>query len=139
MTAIVLPDVDSSVIAELRKHIPSLSEIEIPSLQEAGTKVGRNADQTIDRLLGRSRTPVWPWVAAGVFVVGLIGTVAAFLTWNRRASWTRHRDPWAEDSDVVHTSVDLSGTTLMDPPAGAGLTAAEASLVSDDTYGNPST
>jgi hypothetical protein len=138
MTAIVIPDVDGSVIAELRKHIPSLPEIEIPSLQEAGTKVGRNADQTIDRLLGRSRTPVWPWVAAGVFVIGLVGTVAAFLTWNRRASWTRRSDPWAEDSDVIRSSVDLSGTTVTDA-TGTGLTAAEASLTSDDTYGNPST
>ena len=79
MTAIVLPDIDKKTLEQLRKHMPSLSAIEIrsfempsmpsvdlpsidlPSMQDAG----RKADQTLDRLLGRSKAPVWPWVAAG--------------------------------------------------------------------------
>ena len=64
-----------------------------------------------------------------VFVVALIGTIAAVFTWNRRASWTRQTDPWAEDG-TVRTSVtedlsgvpDLSGTTMTDPEIGSGLT-----------------
>jgi hypothetical protein len=73
----VLPDID---LDELRKNIPSLAEIDLPSL----AKAGKNADETIDRWRGRSRGPSWPWIAAGVFAIGLIGTLAALITWSRR-------------------------------------------------------
>jgi hypothetical protein len=146
MTAIVLPDIDGKTLEQLRKHMPTLSAIEIPSFEMPSMPsvdlpsmqdAGRKADQTLDRLLGRSKAPVWPWVAAGVFVAALVGTIAAVFTWNRRASWTRQTDPWAEDGSM-RTSVDtdlsgmpdLSGTTLTDPDMGTGLTAAEASLSS---------
>ncbi|HEV2005981.1 MAG TPA: hypothetical protein VGQ85_05135 [Candidatus Limnocylindrales bacterium] len=146
MTAIVLPDIDGKTLEQLRKYLPSLSAIEIPSFEMPSMPsvdlpsmkdAGRKADQTLDRLLGRSKAPVWPWVAAGVFVVALVGTIAAIFTWNRRASWARQTDPWAEDG-AVRTSVDsdpsgvpdLSGMTMADPDIGTGLTAAEASLSS---------
>src|SRR5262245_63037960 len=77
MTAIVLPDID---LDQLRKSIPSLAEIDLPSLERAGAK----ADETIDRWRGRSSGPSWPWVAAGVFVIGLIGTLVALVSWSRR-------------------------------------------------------
>ena len=64
MTAIVLPDIDRSTIEELRKKIPNLSEIELPQMPSM-EKVGKTADDTIDRLLGRQKAPVWPWIAAG--------------------------------------------------------------------------
>jgi hypothetical protein len=134
MTAIVIPDID---LDELRKNIPSLSEIELPSMARAG----KRADATIDRLLGRSRMPIWPWIAAGVFVAALIATVAAFFTWNRRASWTRESDPWADEpigssmSSEVSGTPDLSGTTMTEPTT--GLTAAEASLTSSSMEDQP--
>ena len=78
MTAIVLPDID---LDELRKNIPSLAEIDLPSLGKAGAR----ADQAIDSWRGKSRGPSWPWLAAGVFVVGLIGTLVALVSWSRRA------------------------------------------------------
>jgi hypothetical protein len=78
MTAIVLPDID---LDELRKSIPSLAEIDLPSLGKAGAK----ADEAIDSWRGKSRGPSWPWVAAGVFVVGLIGTLVALVSWSRRS------------------------------------------------------
>jgi len=77
MTAIVLPDID---LDELRKSIPSLAEIDLPSLAKAGAR----ADEAIDSWRGKSRGPSWPWVAAGVFVVGLIGTLVALVSWSRR-------------------------------------------------------
>jgi len=77
MTAIVLPDID---LDQLRKNIPSLAEIDLPSLGKAGAQ----ADEAIDRWRGKSRGPSWPWVAAGVFVVGLIGTLVALVSWSRR-------------------------------------------------------
>jgi hypothetical protein len=137
MTAIVLPDIDRPTLEELRKHIPSLAEIDIPSMENAGKK----ADQTIDRLLGRSRTPIWPWIAAGVFVVALAGTVAAYLGWNRRSSWNRQSDPWEQDTSLGGPTsgstglgstgtTDLSGTTATTPTSGSGLSAAESSLMS---------
>ena len=77
MTAIVLPDIDFD---ELRKNVPSLAELDLPSLGKAGAK----ADDAIDRWRGKSRGPSWPWIAAGVFVVGLIGTLVALVSWSRR-------------------------------------------------------
>jgi hypothetical protein len=130
MTAIVLPDID---FEQLKKNIPSLADIELPSMEHAG----KRADETIDRLLGRSRTPTWPWIAAGVFVVALIGTVAAFFTWTRRASWERDTEPWSESgtakpgSDATTSMPDLGRTTATDPDM-SGLTAAESSLMSTD-------
>jgi len=62
-----------------------LSELELPSMERAG----RQADRAIDRLLGRSRTPsVWPWVAGIIGVTAILGIAAAFLTMNRRPSWS---------------------------------------------------
>lgn len=123
MPAIVLPDID---FEELKKSIPSLADIDLPSMERAG----KRADETIDRLLGRSRGPAWPWIAAGVFVVALIGTIAAFFTYNRRASWERDTEPWT-DSPTAGPSMDLGHTTVTDSGM-SGLTAAESSLMSSD-------
>jgi hypothetical protein len=83
MTAIVLPDVDRSTIDELVKRLPNLKEIELPKLET----VGRDAEKAVDRLLGRSRAPVWPWVAAGIGLVALVGVIGAYFAWFRRPTW----------------------------------------------------
>ena len=100
MTAIVLPDVDRSTIDELMKRLPNLKEIELPNLEH----VGRDAEKAVDRLLGRSRAPVWPWVAAGIGLVALVGVIGAYFAWFRRATW--------EDStaDPSTTSATGAGT-----------------------------
>src|SRR4026209_1898451 len=79
MNAIVLPDFD---LDALRKSMPSLSEVELPSLEKAG----KNADETLDRWRGRNQGPSWPWIAAGIFTIGLIGTLVALITWSRRTA-----------------------------------------------------
>lgn len=88
MTAFVLPNLDQSTIDELRKRIPDMSEIDVPRLEKVGKDVGRtvgkSADQALDRLLGRSRMPAWPWVAASVAVVALVGAAVAWFTMLRR-------------------------------------------------------
>jgi len=76
MTAIVLPDIDLSA---LRQAIPGLTEVELPSMQEAG----KRADDAIDRLLGRSRLPILPWLALGAILIALTGFAAALFTWRR--------------------------------------------------------
>ena len=85
MTAIVLPDIDRSTLEELRDRMPSLklSEIELPSMEHAG----READRAIDRVLGRSRPTVWPWIAAGVALATIVGATVALLSWYRRPAW----------------------------------------------------
>jgi len=105
MTAIVLPDIDRSTIEELKKRIPDLTEIELslPSrkeLNKTAKDVGKTArdvskttEETIDRLLGRKRSPMWPWVAAGVGLVAVAGAVAAWFAWFRRPAW--QSEPWA--------------------------------------------
>jgi hypothetical protein len=86
MTAIVLPDIDRSTLQDLKQRMPSLrlADIELPSMERAG----RQADQAIDRLLGRSRPSVWPWLAAAIGIAAIVGTVAAVLTWGRRPGWS---------------------------------------------------
>jgi hypothetical protein len=136
MTAIVLPDVDRSTIDELRKRIPNLSEIELakvelPTMQD----VGKTADKAIDRLLGRSRAPIWPWVAAGVGLVAVVSVVAAWFAWFRRPAWQNQTSwkpgsvPAAED-DIAVTDAGMAPATTPTTPIGHGLTAAEASLTS---------
>ena len=100
MTAIVLPDID---LDQLRKNIPSMAEIDLPSLEKYGAK----ADETIDRWRGRSRGPSWPWIAAGVFVVGLIGTLVALVSWSRRGDTLAGTDlpaqPYGTESYATET------------------------------------
>jgi hypothetical protein len=76
----VLPDLDRDTIERLKERFPDFSGVELPKMEQ----VGKNADETIDRLLGRSRAPIWPWVAAGLGLVALVGMIAAYLTWFRR-------------------------------------------------------
>ena len=127
MTAIVLPDIDKSTIDELRKKIPDLREIELPELPKMEA-VGKTAEETIDRLLGRSKAPVWPWVAAGLGLVAAIGVLAAYFAFWRRPAWETAAEPWeattpTEDDIPVPSTSDVS-------PDGTGLTAAESSLTS---------
>jgi hypothetical protein len=98
MTAIVLPDVDRSTIDELVKRLPNLKEIELPKMEN----VGRDAEKAVDRLLGRSRTPVWPWVAAGIGLVALVGVIGAYFAWFRRPTW---QDSAADLSTTSATGV----------------------------------
>jgi hypothetical protein len=131
MTAIVLPDIDRSTIDELKKKIPNLSEIELPELPTM-EKVGKTADETIDRLLGRQKAPVWPWVAAGIGLVAVIGALAAYFAWFRRPAW--EADTWtsAQTPEPAASAAD----ELADGPAmGTGLTAAESSLASNPSPG----
>lgn len=107
MTAFVLPEIDRSTVDELRKRFPNLSEIELPKLEN----VGKSADYAVDRLLGRSKSPVWPWVAAGIGLVAVIGAIAAYFTWFRRPTWDAPGTGWNADD----TSSEAEGTLGSDP------------------------
>lgn len=84
MTAFVLPNLDQSTIDELRKRMPDMSEFDIPKLEKVGKDVGKTADQALDKLLGRNKMPVWPWVAGSLALAAIVGAVAAWFTWFRR-------------------------------------------------------
>lgn len=137
MTAIVLPEIDKSTVDELLKKFPDLKHMELPSLPKM-EQVGKTADETIDRLLGRSKAPIWPWVAAGIGLVAIVGVIAAYFAFWRRPAWETPSEPWAASSmttkddafSVPGTSdatSDMSGGTTSDS---TGLTAAESSLTS---------
>jgi hypothetical protein len=128
MTAIVLPDIDRSTIEELKKKIPNLSEIELPQMPSI-EKVGKSADETIDRLLGRKKAPVWPWVAAGIGLVAVIGALAAYFAWFRRPTWEAS-DTWSTTPTTPETMTPATDDLTDRPATGAGLTAAESSLAS---------
>ena len=109
MTAIVLPDIDKATIDELRKKLPDLREIELPTMKEVketAKDVGKTADETIDRLLGRSKAPVWPWVAAGIGLVAVLGAVAAYIAWWRRPAWETPAERPREGRGVVRDPDD---------------------------------
>lgn len=81
--------IDTADLARLRDQMKDqmadltkmdLSKVDLPKLEG----VGRTADETIDRLLGRSRPRVWPWVAASVGLLAVVGTIAAAFMWLRR-------------------------------------------------------
>lgn len=107
MTAILLPDID---LDRLRKAIPSLSEIDLPSMEQAGKK----ADETLDRVLGRSRMPAWPWLAVGAIFIAVIGSIAAVFSLNRRSPWATGGQPPATTDSTGITPVESS---LMSTPA----------------------
>ena len=109
MTAFVLPNLDQSTIDELRKRIPDLSEIDLPKLESVGKDVGKTADQALDRLLGRSRTPVWPWVAGSIALAAIVGALAAWLTWFRRPAAIDTLGD--EDMGTWQASTDGTGLT----------------------------
>ena len=113
MTAFVLPNLDESTIKELRKRIPDLSEIELPRLENVGKDVGKTADQALDRLMGRSRTPVWPWVAGSIALAAVVGVVAAWFTWFRRpAVIDALTDEASEAWNSASTAVSDMGSDL---------------------------
>jgi hypothetical protein len=103
MTAIVLPNIDEATLNDLRKRIPNLSEIELPKLEG----VGKTAEETIDRLLGRSKPSIWPWVAASIGLVAVISAIGAYFAWFRRSTlpeppvedaWTNEPGPATTDA-----------------------------------------
>lgn len=128
MTAVVLPDIDRSTVEELKKRIPNLSEIELPAMPSM-EKVGKSADETLDRLLGRQKAPMWPWIAAGIGLVAVIGALAAYFAWFRRPTWEAS-DAWdtAPTSPTSREPMTPATSDLTDRPATGGLTAAESSL-----------
>lgn len=133
MTAIVLPDIDKATIDELRKKLPDLREIELPTMKEVSKtakEVGKTADETIDRLLGRSKAPVWPWVAAGIGLVAVLGAVAAYVAWWRRPGWETPAEPWEASSTTIADELSVTDQPAIDEPGATGLTAAESSLSS---------
>ena len=95
----VLPDLDRDTIERLKQRFPDMSGVELPKMEA----VGKTADETIDRLLGRSRAPIWPWVAAGLGLVALVGVVAAYLTWFRRPAMDL-------DEETLTTTLDRPST-----------------------------
>jgi hypothetical protein len=126
MTAIVLPDIDRSTIDELKKRIPDLSEIELSlptrkelnkAAKDAGKtakEVSKSTEDTIDRLLGRKRAPMWPWIAAGIGLAAVVGVIAAWFAWFRRPTWESQSEPWTATYETEQTTMTPLDTPLDD-------------------------
>jgi hypothetical protein len=102
----VLPDLDQETIERLKQRFPDLSNIELPKM----ATVGKSADETIDRLLGRSRAPIWPWIAAAFGLVAVIGTIAAYLAWFRRSPMELTESTTLDAQDLTSTSDSNNGS-----------------------------
>ena len=79
------------------KRLPNFKEVELPKMEE----VGKNADVVISKLLGRSRAPVWPWIAAGIGLVAIVGAITAYFAWFRPTSWRTKVDGRLSGDDVT--------------------------------------
>lgn len=101
--------IDSADLARLKDHMPDLPEFEVPKLEH----VGRTADETIDRLLGRSRPSIWPWVAASLGIVALVGLIAAAFAWMRR--WSPEPEPVPELEHEAPEAVETPAVMTSDP------------------------
>jgi len=110
MTAIVLPDVDRATIDAYMKRLPNLKDVELPKMEE----VGRNADVVISKLLGRSRAPMWPWFAAGIGLVAIIGAITAYFAWFRPTSWRTKVNGRSsgDEATVASTSTTMAETEM---------------------------
>ncbi|HUG30247.1 MAG TPA: hypothetical protein VMQ65_07045 [Candidatus Limnocylindria bacterium] len=113
MTAFTLPEIDRSTLDELKKRFPSLSEIELPKMEN----VGKSADEAVDRLLGRSKAPVWPWIATGIGLVAVIGAIAAYFAWFRRPTWESPTD-WSADNAATEPEGSLESDAMADSTIG---------------------
>jgi hypothetical protein len=124
MTAIVLPDLNQKTIDDLRERVSKLSDIdfskidlskiEMPALQD----VGKSADQAIDRLLGRSRMPMWPWIAAGIGLIAVIGAITAWFTVIRRSAWFGAKTGWQQPgTEDGPSTLEPEGMTTRSPMA----------------------
>ena len=113
MTAIVLPDIDRATIDAYMKRVPNFREIELPKMET----VGRTADVAIDRLLGRSRAPVWPWIAAGIGLVAVVSAIAAYFAWFRAPMWRTKTDLTSSGKPLTPsaTTHDVTYETEMAP------------------------
>lgn len=118
MTAFVLPEIDRSTVDELRKKFPNLSEIELPKMEN----VGKSADEAVDRLLGRQKSSAWPWVAAGIGLVAVIGAIAAYFAWFRRPTWDSTEPAWTAE-DTSPEAEALGSDPMLDTNRAAGTTA----------------
>lgn len=101
----VMPDLDRETIERLKERFPDLSNIELPKMEA----VGKSANQTIDRLMGRSKAPMWPWFAAAFGLVAVIGTIAAYLNWVRRPSLESGESIGSESVETASTVDSLNG------------------------------
>jgi hypothetical protein len=149
MTAVVLPEVDRSTIDDLRKRLPNLREIELPNLKEldlSGLKelelpkmesVGRNADAAVNKLLGRSRRPVWPWLAAGLGLAAAAGIIGAYFAWFRRPAWEA-TTTGTTASEPFAPSDPLDAREALDISADPGSDSSTPKSAADSTsYGTP--
>jgi len=108
--------IDAPDLARLKDRVSDLSALDLPKLEV----VGRTADDTIDRLLGRSRAPVWPWIATGIGLIAILGAIATYL-WMRRpltdADATASTDDSATGGDAYD---DLDAAVGRDLPVAIG-------------------
>jgi hypothetical protein len=109
-----------------------LSALDLPRLQV----LGRRADEAIDKVTGRNQRRLWPWVLAGLAIVGIAGVVTTMVlsTWgrNRTEAWP---DEATESLDRMSENGLATGLDSSDIPGEqitTGITAAEGSLMSYD-------
>ena len=77
---------------EVRDRVASVSHMEMPRFQD----VGRQAGETVDRLLGRPARPFW---FKPLLVIGVVGVMAAIAA--MAVSWTRGRPGRLMDEDAI--------------------------------------
>lgn len=97
----IVPSMDDvrDRVDDVRDLVASVPHMTMPRLQD----VGRQADETVDRLLGRPARPFW---FKPVLVIGVVGVMAAIAA--MAVSWTRGRPGRLMDEDAIDQMDQLS-------------------------------
>jgi hypothetical protein len=119
-----------TAVSELKNRMPDLgdlADIDLPRMERVGRDAGRSADEALDKLLGKSRNPIWPWIAAVLGLAAVVGVIAAYMAWMRRppvdkstteSQWTSESKPeaWQPEGTWPAESTPVSelGTSPLD-------------------------
>jgi hypothetical protein len=110
-------------VDDVRDRVASVPHMSMPRLQE----VGRQADQTVDRFLGRPARRSW---LKPLLVIGVLGVMAAVAA--MAMSWSRNRPSRLTDEDAIdEMALDVTSGESM--PGMAGF--ATATVVETGTIG----
>lgn len=123
MTAAMLRAVEPARDTVLDR-LPDPARVVLPSLE----LLGRRADETVDRLRGRSRRPAWGrWLIGAAAIGGIVLVVASVAL-----TWTRSSRGEPDGDDALGLDLGSAADPRVTRAARTGLTAAESSLLSYD-------
>jgi len=115
MTASALRSVPT--VDDIRDRIGDLPRMTLPRLEE----VGRQADETVDRLRGRPVRPAWFRPVLVIGVLGIMAAIAAMaMSWGRSRAGRWNNDDAIDSLDRMSEPGSPNGSIGSETPAMGG-------------------